>query len=98
MLTIAGSIFAVGSSFTSPIATALAIDRSDPQRRGAAMATYSLGYQLGFGSGSLVWGILVSAAGFPAPFLVALLPVAGIAFIVIYARRDLSQASARAPG
>ena len=95
LLTVAGSIFAIGTTFVTPIAMALAIDRSDPQRRGAAMATYSLGYQLGFGLGSLVWGILISAAGFPAPFLVGLLSMAGIVFIVVYARADLME---RVPG
>jgi MFS family permease len=90
-LTIAGSIFAFGTTFISPVAMALAIDRSDPQRRGAAMATYSLGYQLGFGLGSLMWGILISAAGFPAPFLVGLVSMAGIAFIIFHARADLMQ-------
>lgn len=89
MLTLAGSIFMVGSSAVSPIATALAIDRADPQRRGAAMATYSLGYQLGFGLGSLSWGLLISSLGFPAPFLVGLLAMAGIVAIVAASRSDL---------
>lgn len=93
LLTIAGSIFAIGTTFVSPIAMALAIDRSDPQRRGGAMATYSLGYQLGFGLGSLAWGLVISALGFPAPFLISLLPMAGIAFIVVYARGDLLRRS-----
>lgn len=89
LLTVAGSIFAIGTTFVSPVAMALAIDRSDPQRRGAAMATYSIGYQLGFGLGSLAWGFLIAAVGFPAPFLVGLVSMAGMGSILIYARRDL---------
>jgi predicted MFS family arabinose efflux permease len=88
-LTIAGSIFAFGTTFISPIAMALAIERADPDRRGAAMATYSLGYQLGFGLGSLTWGFLIAAAGFPAPFLVGLASMAGIVFVVYHARGQL---------
>jgi predicted MFS family arabinose efflux permease len=89
MLTVAGSAFAFGTTFVSPIAMALAIERADPQRRGAAMATYSLGYQLGFGLGSLSWGFVIAAAGFPAPFLIGLLSMAGIAFIVYHGRGEL---------
>jgi predicted MFS family arabinose efflux permease len=90
-LTLAGSIFAFGTTFISPIAMALAIDRADSQRRGAAMATYSLGYQLGFGLGSLVWGFVIRAAGFPAPFLLGLLSMTGIAVVAFSARIDLRQ-------
>jgi predicted MFS family arabinose efflux permease len=89
LLTLAGSIYALGSSAVSPMSTALAIDRADPQRRGAAMATYSLGYQLGFGLGAAAWGVVIGALGFPAPFLIGLLAMAGIAFIVVNARREL---------
>lgn len=95
--TIAGSFFAFGTTFISPVAMALAIDRANPQRRGAAMATYSLGYQLGFGLGSLVWGILISVAGFPAPFILGLMSMAGIALVVYVARRDLMQPAGATP-
>lgn len=90
-LTLAGSMFAFGTTFISPIAMALAIDRADPQRRGAAMATYSLGYQLGFGLGSLVWGFVISAAGFPAPFLLGLGAMGGLLAVILSARADLRQ-------
>lgn len=98
LLTVAGAIFATGSSVVSPIATALAIDRADPQRRGAAMATYSLGYQLGFGLGSALWGLLIASLGFPSPYLVGILAMAGILAIVTWARGDLMAAPVREDG
>lgn len=70
-LTVAGCVWTVGSSFISPTAMAMAMDRADPSRRGAAMATYSLGYQLGMGFGSMAWGLVIAAAGFPVPFVAA---------------------------
>jgi hypothetical protein len=39
---------------------------------GAAMATYSLGFQLGLGLGATAWGVVISVAGYPAPFLGAI--------------------------
>src|SRR5262245_15299399 len=51
-LTIAGMLWALAASVSSPTAMALAMDRSEPGRMGAAMATYSLGFQLGLGGGA----------------------------------------------
>jgi MFS family permease len=84
-LLLAACIFAIGSGATSPLATAIAIDRADPARRGAAMATYGLGYQLGFGIGGAVWGVMIAAYGYPAPYLGA--AAALVALLVFLAMR-----------
>jgi predicted MFS family arabinose efflux permease len=97
VLTVAGSIYALGSAAMSPIATALAIDRAHPDRRGAAMATYSLGYQLGAGLGAAIWGAIIARWGFPAPFVAAIGAMLAIALIVVLARRDLLRAPLPAP-
>jgi predicted MFS family arabinose efflux permease len=89
VLTIAGAIFAASSSLLSPTAAAIAIDRADPQRRGATMATYSMGFPLGNGIGALLWGALIGAFGFPVPWIVALLTMAGIVALVWSERHDL---------
>lgn len=89
MLTAAGALFAGSSTLVSPSAAAVAIDRADPQRRGAAMATYSMGFPLGNGLGALLWGIVIGALGFPAPFLVALATMGGIAILVCTSRGEL---------
>jgi predicted MFS family arabinose efflux permease len=51
---------------------AMAIDRSDPRRMGAAMATYTLGFQLAIGAGAALWGFLIDRFGYPSPYLVAI--------------------------
>jgi MFS family permease len=89
LLTVAGSLFAASSSAISPTAAAMAIDRADPQRRGTAMATYSMGFPLGNGAGALLWGFLIGAFGFPVPWFVSLLTMAGIGVLVWTARREL---------
>ena len=88
-LTVAGSIHAIGSSAVSPMAAALAIDRAEPGRQGATMATYSMGFPLGNGVGALTWGLVITAVGFPAPFLLALGALACIAALVWSARAEL---------
>jgi MFS family permease len=89
VLTIAGAIFSASSSFISPTAAAMAIDRADPQRRGGAMATYSMGFPLGNGTGALVWGAVIAVLGFPVPWFLALLTMAGISALVWSARDEL---------
>ena len=70
-LTIAGAVYAIAAAFTSPTLMATAIDRSDPRRLGAAMATYSLGFQMALGVGAAAWGVTIDLLGYPAPYLVA---------------------------
>ena len=74
MLTVAGVIYATAAAFTQPSTMALAVDRSHPARIGSSMATYTLGYQLALGLGAAVWGVLIDQFGFPAPFVVAIVP------------------------
>jgi MFS family permease len=73
MLTVGGAIYAAAASFTSPAAMAMAIDQSDPRRMGAAMATYTLGFQLALGVGAAIWGWMIDLYGYPAPYFAALL-------------------------
>lgn len=70
-LTVAGGLYAFAAAFTSPTLMAAAIDRSDPRRLGAAMATYSLGFQMALGVGAAAWGVIIDALGYPAPYLAA---------------------------
>lgn len=90
---LAGILFSVGLALHQPSALALAIDRSDPQRRGAAMASYSLWYQVGTGTGSAVAGLIAASVGYTAMYLVAILaPLAGL-LIVANQWRNLRPAS-----
>ena len=71
MIILSGSLFAIGPALETPASMALAIDRSDPRRSGAAMATYSLGYQMGLGIGAALFGFAIAAFDFGAAFLIA---------------------------
>jgi len=88
-LAIGGVLWALAASVTSPTAMALAMDRAEPGRMGAAMATYSLGFQLGFGGGAAIWGATITAAGFSQTFLVAIVAQVALIALLVYTRRGL---------
>lgn len=86
MLTVGGVLYAVASGATAPATTALVMDRAPAGRVGAAMATYTLGFQFGSGLGAAAWGLLIDSSGFVIPFLIgAILQFALLA--VVIARR-----------
>jgi MFS family permease len=64
--------FALASAVVNPAAAAATIDRAPAGRTGVAMATFSIGYQVAFGLGGALWGIVIAAVGYPEPFLVAI--------------------------
>lgn len=72
-LIVAAIAYAMAISLVSPTLSALTIDRAPAGRLGAAMATYSLGYQLATGAFGVVWGVVIAFLGFPWPFAVAIL-------------------------
>lgn len=74
-LTVGGSCFALASALATPATTAATMDNAPPHRLGAAMATFSMGYQLASGVGGLVWGVVIAAFGYPAPFAIAIVLV-----------------------
>jgi predicted MFS family arabinose efflux permease len=81
-LSIAGVLYGLGQAMSSPAVMALAIDRAPPARRGAAMATYSLAFQLGFGSGGLLWGTLVDTTGYEVMYVAAAVaPLLGLGLL-----------------
>lgn len=58
-----GVFFAIGQSLIGSITTALAMDLANPLARGRAMATYSISYQMGAGSGAIISGALADWIG-----------------------------------
>ena len=95
-LTVAGVLYAGASGFTSPTTMALAIDRANPRRMGAAMATYSLGFQLGLGVGAAVWGFLIDTVGYPGPYVGAIVLQVGLLALLAASWRWLTTRPARA--
>jgi MFS family permease len=64
-------IYALSQSLVAPTISALVMERAPRHRLGSAMATYSSGYQLSTGIGSIVWGAIIATFGFTWLFLVA---------------------------
>ena len=86
LMTLAAVIFAVAYGISAPTAQAIVMERAPRERLGAAMATYTLGFQVGSGIGAAIWGFLLGPLGFTYVFLVA----AGIQivlFVVSLSRR-----------
>jgi MFS family permease len=69
-LALGGALYGVANALTTSALGATAIDGAPRDRVGAAMATYSLGYQLGASVGGAIWGVLIAAVGYPWPFFV----------------------------
>ena len=67
-----GVLNAMGNATCSSAILGLAVDMAHPQRRGAAMGTFTISFQLGTGIGSILAGALVSLAGYRSMYAGAL--------------------------
>lgn len=59
-----GVVFTLGGSLSEPSLYAIALDRSPAERRGAAMATYTMAFQLGGGIGAVLSGYVIEFLGY----------------------------------
>ena len=71
IILLGGFLNSIGSAVNNATATALAIDLSDPARRGRSMATFSMAFQMGNGFGSVLAGGVADLAGFRAMYVVS---------------------------
>ena len=98
LMTLAAVIFALAYGLAPPTAQAIVMERAPRERLGSAMATYTLGFQIGSGLGAAVWGFLLGPLGFTNVFLVA----AGIQLVLfavsLSRRRDLGGAASPTGG
>jgi MFS family permease len=83
LVIVSGILFALGNAIGSSTTLALAIQRANPQRRGRAMASFSVAYPLAAGVGALLTGSVVEVAGyFPMYLMAAGLGAAGLLVVV----------------
>jgi predicted MFS family arabinose efflux permease len=68
-LAASAALWAAGSALVEPSTTALVIDRSALENRGAALATYTAAFQVGNAVGATIWGALIVSQGFGAAFI-----------------------------
>ena len=85
-LVVAGVIVTLGQSITHPSLYALVIDRAPADRRGMALATYTMGFQLGSGVGAVLFGVVIERFGYRVTYLASLLPVL-LALAIVFANR-----------
>lgn len=88
-LIISGALYMLGLAMSSSTTLAIAMEQARPERRGRAMATFSIALPLSNGIGALICGSLVQWVGFFAMYLVlAALGAAGL-FITVANRARL---------
>jgi predicted MFS family arabinose efflux permease len=85
-MTLAAVVFALAYGVAPPTSQSIVMERAPRERLGAAMATYTLGFQIGSGLGAAVWGFLLVPLGFTNVFLVAA-AVQIVLFVVSLTRR-----------
>jgi predicted MFS family arabinose efflux permease len=71
-----GVVLAIGQALAQPTTLALAIDRSNPSRRGTAMASYTMAYQIGMGFGAVLWGAVIEMTAYEGMYAGSILIVA----------------------
>jgi MFS family permease len=77
-LVVAGALYAAGMSAVGPTVLALTMDRAPFDRVGAAIATQTLGGQLGIGVGSVLVGVALNALPVGASFILLLIVMAAL--------------------
>ena len=92
-----GSLFyTVGNAVSEPSLYAIAIDNAPADRQGAAMATYTMAFQLGGGIGAVSMGYTVERLGYKAMYVLATL--AAFAALALSSRSGSRRAQAPVVG
>ena len=77
MILVGGVFTSFGMALNNSSTTALAMDLANPARRGKAMATFSISFQLGVGVGSIIAGGLGDLFGYRGMYVGSLVIIAG---------------------
>lgn len=75
-LLVAGALVGLGLGFSIPTLQALAVRDAPADRRGAATGTFYASFDLGFGVGAIVWGLVAQGIGYRSMYLTTLAPLA----------------------
>jgi MFS family permease len=93
MILLGGVFTSLGSAINSSATTALAMDLANPARRGKAMATFSISFQLGAGVGAIIAGGLADLAGYQAMYAGSIAIVLAGLLVLAASWRGLSNAA-----
>ncbi|AHF07094.1 MFS transporter [Desulfitobacterium metallireducens] len=80
----AGAVYGLSFGAAMPALQAMSVQKVLPHRRGAASATYSTGFDLGIGLGSILLGTVAQVSGYSSMYLWAILPVMLALFIFFF--------------
>lgn len=89
MLIISGALYMLGLAMSSSTTLAIAMEQAKPERRGRAMATFSIALPLSNGVGALICGSLAQWFGFFPMYLILAALGAGGLLITIANRKRL---------
>ena len=83
-LIVSGALYMLGLAMSSSTTLAIAMEQAKPERRGRAMATFSIALPLSNGIGALICGSLVQWFGFFSMYLIlAALGAGGLAITIV---------------
>lgn len=71
---IAGFVYGIGFGAIQPALQAMSVSKVNHSRRGAANATFFLGFDLGIGAGAILWGIIAENFGYQIIYLLSIIP------------------------
>jgi MFS family permease len=72
---VAGAFMGAGSGFSIPSLQALAVRNVPFDRRGAATGTYFAAFDMGFGVGAILWGLVAQLTSYRVMYLTTLIPL-----------------------
>lgn len=79
---VSAALYGVGFGAAMPSLQALSVTNTPPDRRGAANGTFFVGFDLGIGLSSILWGAVSQVVGYSAMFLWTLIPT--LAALIFY--------------
>ena len=90
-LLVAAALYGVGFGAAMPSLQALSVIATPPDRRGAANGTFFIGFDLGIGLSSILWGAVSQVVGYSAMFLWTLLPTLAALFFYLMNRSKVKR-------
>lgn len=80
---LAGIVYGVSFGAAMPALQAMSVQKVPPNRRGAASATYSTGFDFGIGLGSIILGAVAQIVGYSGMYLTGIIPLV-LALIIFF--------------
>ncbi|MEW6624236.1 MAG: MFS transporter [Bacillota bacterium] len=80
---VAALIFGMGIGLVMPSLQSLTVKKALPSRRGTAMSTFFLSFDVGIGMGSLIWGVVSHMVGFSTMYALTIIPLAAAFLLYI---------------